>query len=152
MKYKKHFNNLFDSICISLLFLVGITFYIFVIWYGVINPKEGTNPVVALITATILFGIINISCILILFIFCYEYWVLSDDSICSKKIFRRKVTIKLNEIDKVEKKEISAFVMGTYKSQAYIIHSKNKRVVVLLQERKKYNDLDQCLAPFIVLK
>ena len=152
MKDKKHFNNLLDSICISLLFLVGITFYLLVIWYGVINPKEGTNPVFALITATIFFGIINISFILILFIFCYEYGILTDDSICSKKIFRRKVTIKLNEIDKVEKKEISAFVMGAYKSQAYIIHSKNKRVVVLLQERKKYNDLDQCLAPFIILK
>ena len=149
MKYKRHYNNLFDSICITLLFLVGITFYMFVIWYGVINPKEGTNPVVALSTGTILFGLINISCILILVLFCYEYWVLSDESISSKKIFRRKVNINMNEIDKVEKKEIAAFVMGTYKSQAYIIYSKNKRIVVLLQEKKQFNDLDQCLAPFI---
>lgn len=149
MRYKKHYNNLFDSIVVTFLLLVGIIFYSFVIWYGVLFPKDGTDPHFTFIVSTIFFGIINITCIIIIFFCCYEYWILSDCAISSKKNFRRKVIINLNEIEAVEKKVISAFVMGLYKSEAYIICSRNKKIVILINEVKRFTELEDYLAPYI---
>ena len=68
--------------------------------------------------------------------------------VCSKKIFRKKVAIKLSEIDKVEKKIVPAIVLGVYKSEAYIIYSKNKRISILTNGRRKFSDLDSELSKF----
>ena len=57
--------------------------------------------------------------------------------------------MKLIEIKKVEKKTISAFVLGIYKSEAYIIYSSDKKIVILIGKRKKYFELDNVLTKFI---
>ena len=57
--------------------------------------------------------------------------------------------MKLVEIKKVEKKTISAFVLGTYKSEAYIIYSSDKKIVILIGKRKKYFELENVLTKFI---
>lgn len=57
--------------------------------------------------------------------------------------------MKLAEIEKVDKKMISAFILGTYKSEAYIIHSGDMKIVILIRENKKYTELDFELAKFI---
>lgn len=148
MRNKKEFNNIFDSICITLLF-VCLIFYLVVIWFGVINPKEGTNPIATMIISTLVFGVMVTIIGILIIQGCYEYWLLSEDSIYSKKLFRNKIIIKLNENDRVEKKIVPALVMSTYKSKAYIIYSKSKKIVILRNERKKFYDLDFELNKFI---
>lgn len=149
MRNKKVFNNIFDSICITLLLIIFVAFYIVTIWFGVINFKEGTNPIATMISATALFGTMTIITTILIIKYCYEYWVLSEDLIYSKKLFRKKVVINLNEIDKIEKKIVPALVLCIYSSNAYIVYSKNKKIVILTDERKKYPDLDYELAKFI---
>ena len=80
---------------------------------------------------------------------CYEYWILFDDSILSKKLFSKKVIIKFTEIEKVEKKVVPALVLGMYKSEAYIIYSKVNKIVILTDERKKFPELDSQLTEFM---
>ena len=149
MKNKKHFNNILDSVCITLFLFLCIVLYSLTLWFGVINPQDGTRPMFLLFISTLIF----VPMILIVVVWivkdCYEYWILTNECICSKKPFRKKVIIKLKEIDTVERKVIAAFVMSTYKSDAYIIYSKSKKIVILTGERKKFPELDYELAKFV---
>ena len=149
MKNKKTFNNLFDSICASIFLVLLFCFYSVSVWFSVINPKEDTNPTGFLIAFTLFFGPAIIIVLISIIKGCYEYWILTEKCICSKKIFRKKLVINLCEIEKVEKKVVSALILGIYQSEAYIIRSQSKKIVILINERKKYCDLDNELAKFI---
>ena len=35
MRNKKNYNNLFDSICMTILFFVCLVFYLVILWFGV---------------------------------------------------------------------------------------------------------------------
>lgn len=149
MRNKRNYNNLFDSICMTILFFVCLAFYLTIIWFGVIHSNEGTNPIALLIISTIVFGIMITITIFLIIKYCYGYWILLDDSIICKKLFSKRRKMKLVEIKKVEKKTISAFVLGTYKSEAYIIYSSDKKIVILIGKRKKYFELENVLTKFI---
>ena len=149
MRNKRNYNNLFDSICMTILFFVCLAFYLTIIWFGVIHSNEGTNPIALLIISTIVFGIMITITIFLIIKYCYGYWILLDESIICKKLFSKRRKMKLIEIQKVEKKTISAFVLGIYKSEAYIIYSSDKKIVILIGKRKKYFELDNVLTKFI---
>ena len=149
MRNKKNFNNLFDSLCVTLLFIACLSAYVLMIWFGVVNPKEGTNPLTTLLVSTLIWVPMMAVIGILIVKGCYEYWVLLDDSIYSKKIFSRKVIIKCSEIEKVEKKIVPALILGTYKSESYTIYSKNKKIVILIDERKKSTDLDYVLTKYM---
>ena len=149
MRNKRNYNNLFDSICMTILFFVCLAFYLTIIWFGVIHSNEGTNPIALLIISTIVFGIMITITIFLIIKYCYGYWILLDDSIICTKLFSKRRKMKLIEIKKVEKKTISAFVLGIYKSEAYIIYSSDKKIVILIGKRKKYFELDNVLTKFI---
>ena len=149
MRNKRNYNNLFDSICMTILFFVCLAFYLTIIWFGVINSNEGTNPIASLIISTIVFGIMITITIFLIIKYCYGYWILLDDSIICKKLFSKRRKMKLVEIKKVEKKTISAFILGIYKSEAYIIYSSDKKIVILIGKRKKYFELENALTKFI---
>jgi len=80
---------------------------------------------------------------------CFGYWILSKDSIFSKRLFRKKIEIKFTEIKKVEKRIVPAIVLGLYKSEAYIVYSDIDKITILISGRKKYYELDSKLAKFI---
>lgn len=139
MRNKKYYNNLFDSICMTILLFVCLVFYLFVLWFGVINPNEGTNPIASLIISTMVFGMMITITIFLIIKFCYGYWILLDNSIIYKKLFSMRRQIKLAEINKVELKTIPALILGIYKSKAYIIHSNDTKIVILIGEKNILN-------------
>ena len=147
---RKNFNNLFDSICLTLLLLFLITFYCLMLWFAVIHPSEGTNPIAALIVSTILFGVFIAGTFFCMIAYCYEYWIINKTCICSKKLFRRQIIIDLKDIEKVEKKVVHALVLGIYRSDAYVISSKQKKITILINERKVYTDLESVIIQFFV--
>ena len=149
MRNKRNYNNLFDSICMTIFFFVVLIFYLVTLWFGVINFEEATNPFALLIISTVFFGVMLTITTFLIIKYCYGYWILSDDSIIHQKLFSKKRKMKLAEIEKVDKKMISAFILGTYKSEAYIIHSGDMKIVILIGENKKYSELDFELAKFI---
>ena len=149
MKNKKNYNNLFDSICMTLFLILIIALYSLAIWFGVINHNEGTDPIAALIAFSLFFGIISITTIIFIVLYCYEYWVLTDNRIFSKKMFRKKVEITLEELEKVEKKMVPALILGIYKSDAYIIYSNCKKIVILKNKRNNLFDLEYELSKHV---
>ena len=149
MRNKRIYNNLFDSICMTIFSFVVLIFYLVTIWFGVINSEEAINPFALLIISTVFFGVMLTITTFLIIKYCYGYWILSDDSIIYQKLFSKKRKMKLAEIEKVDKKMISAFILGTYKSEAYIIHAGDMKIVILIGENKKYSELDFELAKFI---
>lgn len=134
----------------TILFLFCLAFYFLVIWFGVINnSKAGTDPAALLIISTIVFGSMPTITAFFIIKYCYEYWVLLDDSIICKKLFSKRRQIKLAEIKKVEKKMMPALILGVYKSEAYIIYSNDRKIMILIKEGKKYSELDYELTKFI---
>lgn len=149
MRNKRNYNNLFDSICMTILFFVCLVFYLVILWFGVIHSNEDTNLIALLIISTIVFSAMITVTTFLIIEFCYGYWILLDDSIIYKKLFSNRRKIKLSEIEKVEKKIVFALVLGVYKSEAYIIYSSNRKIVILIGKSKKYSELDYKLAKFI---
>lgn len=149
MRSKRYYNNLFDSICMTILFFVCLVIYLIIIWFGVINSKEGTNPIALLIISTIVFVSMIAVTVFLIIKYCYEYWILLDDSIIYKKLFFKRKKMKLTDIRKVEKKIVPTLVLGIYKSEAYIIHFINRKITILIRERKNYSELDYELAKFM---
>ena len=149
MRNKRNFNNLFDSICITLLLFVCLIFYLVVIWFGVVSPKEETNPITTMIISTVFFSIMMTITVILIVKGCYEYWILSDDFISSKKPFSKKVVIRFVEIEKVEKKFVPALILGVYKCEAYIIHSKGNKITILTNKGKSFSELNFKLRVFL---
>ena len=148
MKNKKNFNNLYDSVLETLLLVICLACYLISIYGGVLQ-NEIKNKIIMFIFGSIFFGVPVIIISIWIINYCYEYWFLDDEEIHSKRLFRRKVSIKLSEIEVVEKKEVVAIILGSYKSNAYIIHSDDKKITVLIREKKQYYDLENALSMFL---
>ena len=129
-----------------------LAFYFLVMYFDVLD-KEGTDLINLFILCTLVFGSFIIMIIVLIIKYCYEYWILLDDSLVSKKLFSKRKEIKLSEINKVEKKIVPAIVFEIYKSEAYVIYSKNIKIVILINDqfnkRKSYQELGSLLSKYI---
>ena len=146
MRNKRKFNNLLDSIFVTIWLVVEAMMYTLLLWVGKIQHKD----VITFLILTAVFGVPTIIIAFMIVKYCYEYWILSDDSISSKKMFAKRKTIKLTEIVRVEKKIVDALIFDVFKSEAYVIYSDKHTITILLNERrKKYPELDCELAEFL---
>lgn len=68
----------------------------------------------------------------------FDYWYITEDSIYYKKPFRRKVVIKLDNIESVERTTIESLGSSKYSpEEVYIVHSQNKVIVIYAEEDRK---------------
>ena len=146
MRNKRKFNNLLDSIFATIWLVIEAMMYTLLLWVGKIQHKG----VITFLILTAVFGVPTIIIAFMIVKYCYEYWILSDDSIISKKLFAKRKIIKLTEIVRVEKKTVDALIFDVFKSEAYVIYSDKHTITILLNERrKKYPELDCELAEFL---
>jgi len=150
MRNKKNFNNLFDSIITIIILIFCIFFYLTMMYFGVLHPNETTNPIVLFIIGTTLFVPIIIILLIITFKYCFEFWFLDNKIIYSKKLLQKRKIIYLDQIEKVDKTKINAWVLGNYSSEAYIIYSTKTKIIILIDSKKKYQDLDDVLKNYII--
>lgn len=136
MYNKKNYNNLFESICCVILLMFSILFYTLMVYFSVINPNEGTNPIAALIISTTIFGLMITTLTILIIKQCYSYWYIDENEITSKKLFSKKVVIKINSIKSIERKVIPFLTFGVYRSEAYIISDEFSKIVALTKNKK----------------
>lgn len=131
---KKHFNNLFDSILILLLELFFISAYSLIILFGVIKNDSPYKTRVCIVGSAIF-----IPAIIILFIMmmtgCFEWWKIADDYVETKKVLKKKTQIKVSEIISINEEVVHALILGVYKTNAVIIKTPTKKVVIYLNEK-----------------
>lgn len=135
---KKNFNNLIDSIIMTIFTILEIIVYI----YFVLIFKGNTqHHLLAFLIFTLLFGIPSIVCIISIILGCYGYWCIDGDVIYSKKLFSKKVCINVNDIVTINKKVISAVIFETFKIEAYNIISKDKTIKIYNHKNKNLETL-----------
>ena len=149
MKNKRNYIFLFESIVTTVMFFCCLVILVFIIWFGVLHPREGTNPIATLFIGGGLFvGAAIVTAVLIITSF-YSYWTFQDDSIVIKKLFSKRKQIKLTEITKVEKTTTMSPLYGIYSLETYVIYSNDKKIEIMIREEKDYLELISVLNKFI---
>lgn len=141
----KKYNNLFDSICMTILTLLFFSAGVCCEYFGVITNDNNINKIgtsVIIITFFVLSTIVSLS---LIFKFCYEKWWMEDDAICSKKLLHRPIKIKFNEIDFIDESIVPALIFDTFKSEAIIIKGKNKTITILKNKYVEKNKLSETI-------
>ena len=149
MKNKKNFNNIFDSICLTLLLVFSIIIYCIIVWLGLAHLKESINKAIFIILCALFFGAMLIINIILIINGCYEYWVLTEDCIYNKKLFRKRIKIIIDEIDKVERVVVPAIILGLYKSNAYVVYSKGYKITILIKTGEVFTILYNKIEKYI---
>ncbi len=133
MNNKKKFNNLFDSIMMLLLtlFLIGI-YVLFVFIIGMNN--ENINKILVYIIYSLIFIPAIITTIFMLLLGCFEWWKIDNEHVESKKILKKRIQIKIEEIVSINEEVVPALILGTYKTNAIVIKSVTKKIVIYLNK------------------
>lgn len=128
-------------ICADFILLYCSLFCCIAVYFAVITTGEGSNPVVAFISLSlILFGGALI-CFGLLIWDGYGYWNIDENRILYKKFFRKKIIIPLSMKYNAVKKIKSALILGAYKTNVYIIEFNNQKAIIYINEKNE-NYLD----------
>ena len=113
---KKHVNLMFDSILISVLL-----FFVVVLLVASAYGCHIQGNVAGMITSICLYGVATLAVTAILLVCCYEYWLLDDKAVVTKKLVGKQRIIPRHEIKLVEKTRVRALL--NYERDAYVIYS-----------------------------
>ena len=132
----KRFNNLFDSVVISVfaVFEVALATMAFI---GINTGYVTKNKPLGNAICAVIFGIMIFVTVVLIMKYCYEYWSVSNNRIQSKKPLRKKVVIGISEITKIEKKQVTALIFGMYQSEAYVIYSSHAKITILINKQNE---------------
>ena len=133
----KKFNNLLGSVCCTLICLACYAISIIIIVFGIVSEKDTKALVILLIMFTFFFaGALYFTYYVL---FCsYQQWIIKDNNIILKKIVGKNVCINENEIQKIEKKLIFVIRIGPAMAETFIVHGKNNKITILINERYRY--------------
>lgn len=136
-KYKKQYNNLMDSIVITSFLVVAIIMLVLPISLAITgNVKEGTNIKAVIIAAPTIFGTISLILLYWIIRHCYGYYVIYEDRIIYRNIYSKK-TIMFCDIKKIEIKEESALILGTYKTEMLCIYDEKTVIKIFINDKNK---------------
>ena len=131
-KTKYYYNNLCDSIITFLLTIVLIGFFVILIVGG--NQSKNINKTALYICGSLVFIPAIVASFTMLLLGCFGKWTIKNDIIVFKKIFK-KTCIKKIEITSITEKNISAIILGVYKTKAMVIQSKDKKISIYLNKK-----------------
>lgn len=131
----KRYNNLYDSILVTILFLGSISFGVVSEYFGVIATERNVNKPFSSVVIISLSSIMALSSFFLIFKYCYEKWWIEDDAICSKKFLQKRVKIRFDEIESISEETVSALKLETYESDAIIVKGKKDAKIVILKTK-----------------
>ena len=127
---KKHFNNLYDSIILTLLLVAGLFLLITSTYYFACY-----NGWKAALISLSLWGSMCIVVVLLILCFAYEYWIIYNDRIILKKMIGKPKTIFRDQITNVYKKKVPSIL--SYVCDGYVVESKSTHITIILNKKNK---------------
>lgn len=131
---RKRYNNLVDSIAITILLGFVVIFPVLPISLALTgNITENTDPERLIKVMAIMFGSM---CIMLLFLMikeCYGYYIVYDDKILYRNLYCRK-TILYKDIKKIEIKEEWVF---TYKTDVLSIYGEKSVIKIYIYPKNE---------------
>ncbi len=150
MKHKKIYNNLYESVLVCILLSIMISLYLITLCVGVFSTTENTNSRLLVIVSSCFFGYMIVCLFFVVVRCCFSYWLLTEDSIISKKLFRKRVEIRLKDIERVKIEKIRSPFGGF--ADAYIFCSKEAHIIIpllYLQKKPELKELEQLVNAFV---
>ena len=116
---------------------MGICVNATLIYFGWIKNDNPLDPGVmfSFILITIIIQLLIIPSIYLLFTGCFETWEIKGGVVASKRLLRKRIAIKTDEIISIIEKEVPAIVLGKYKTNALIIKSSDKTICIYLNAK-----------------
>ena len=144
MNEKKYFNNLPDSIFITVLFFQMLLLLSIAAVYTALYESFSVCLWITLVWC----GVFLIPLALAIIFGCYEYWYIKDNTLFCKKLLRKEKCIRLPEITKAEKRS-AAIVSWTRKYRnAYILHGNGEKFMIVIN-RKNEQYLNETFEKYI---
>ena len=131
----KKYNNLFDSIIMTILSLISFLFGCCLEYFGVISNDKNINKIVTSFIIISFCGFMTIVSLFLIFKYCYEKWWIEEDAICSKKLLHKQNKILFNDIESISEGIVSALIFETFKSDAIIIKGKGNSKIIILKTK-----------------
>lgn len=134
---KKYYNNLIDSITVTVSLSVAIILLVIPIVLAVTgNVLEGTNIKVLIIAISLIFGPICALLIYCIIRYCYGFYIIQEDRIIYRSLYSKKM-IAYQDILKIEVKEEFALVLGIYKSEKLIVYDAKTIIKIFMNNKNK---------------
>ena len=127
---KKHFNNLYDSILITLLLLV--TMILLLISVYACSLYLNLKVTVAIGS---LWGSMCITLIVLMLIYGYQYWIIESDRIILKNLLGKPKIIFREQITSVQKKKVCTIL--NYPCDAFVIETPTTRIAIFMNKGNK---------------
>ena len=138
MSSHKRFNNLLYSITCVLLVLLGIAVYAFFLHLFSKNQNPEGRTISYIVWSVLLIpGLIFFSVLTV--IHGFDYFVITPNEIVYKKLFQWKRIIQKQDVCLIEKTEVFALIPSVYRTDAYVISSKDKKIPIFINEKNKTN-------------
>ncbi len=134
---KKYYNNLMDSITVTVSLIVATIFLVLPIVLAVTgNVLEGTNIKALIIAISLIFGSMCVLFIYCIIRFCYGFYIIQEDRIIYRNLYSKR-TILYQDILKIEVKEEFALVLGIYKSEKLIVYGTKTIIKIFMNNKNK---------------
>ena len=127
---KKHFNNLYDSILITLLLVVVIVLAVISVY--ACSLYQNWKVAVAI---GALFGSVCIASIVLILIYGYQYWTLENDRIILKKLLGKPQIMFREQITSIQKKKVRTIL--NYSCDAFVIETPTTRIAIFVNKGNK---------------
>ena len=132
----RRYNNLFDSIVLTGVFLTIFLFYCFCLCVITINENiDESKRVSCKVIFSILFLPGDLIVGWLILNQCYGFVEFGRNEIVYKTLLKKKI-VKTGDIVCIYKKNIEAMILGIYKSDAYIICDRNNEIIILTNPKK----------------
>ncbi len=134
---KKNYNNLMDSIVITISLVVAIILLVLPISLAVSgHVLEGTNTKALIIAMSAIFGTSSLILFYLLIRHCYGHYMIYDDRIVYRNIYSKKIILYC-DIKKMEIKEGNALILGTYKTEMLSISDEKSIIKIYINDKNK---------------
>ena len=142
MRNRRYYNDLYSSIIGTVVIFGSISLYVFMM-----SIMQAPDDILAGVVMSAIFVPLIIICAIVILKTCfYDWWYLSDHEIHYKTIFKKTV-ISINEIEEVTIETV--YYLDCCATQAYILRSGKKKIVIFIREKEKFCDLEDVLRKFL---
>ena len=120
-----------------LLLLLLLVIYLLILYFGFIKKIDffSINLLLGFIICSIFFLALFIPAIVLLICGCFETWDINNSCVYSKKLFKKTIIIKFNEIVSIKEEIVPALILGLYETNAIVIESSSSKIIIYLNKK-----------------
>ena len=135
---KKQFKNLIESIIVSIVFLILLCFTV-ITFYGSVIMQTTANQKTGGLIGTGMMFLFTLIALSIIIDKGYEYWYIKNNAFHYKKLFRKSISIQIQEITKVKVCTIEDFMIWFSTKTGYTIFTEKTNITITVTKKIQHS-------------